>query len=661
MSGGRGTFHNLLILTVAFFFAGLFPLLFLNVSNVAEGWKEQIQIRVFLHPPKSDADLQRLQKEWKGWEEVEQVRWISRDQALEELIADRFWENERDSFRSLVDAIGGNPLPDTLILIPGPPYRTTAGVLKISQRLESLPGGAEVLYDRQGIANLDLLFGTLEAVRLWGGVMIFLLLSLLVLSVTAGSPPRRPSGEEERPAASWMAGTLAGAGGALLSLVLLFGLYKVVSANIALDQLVGIPEVEWVFAPWIWAGIWIAAGGVLGALGAGVARISSFSPVWFFLAVFYVIILGISGFVGAEETLEQKIRSEEKKLEQIKKQIEEKKKASKKSARQEKNLNVELRKLQAKLQDQQKKIRNLNSRLKKAGAEIRDVRKGVEQLSSQMETRQDDLREILKRSAVLSHRQKRSYYTNVQLLDGFSRAVYVDAVLARGAGNWRKLAGEKERTEERLAKLEGTYQGLSKEQSNLLKQKESVTRENRKKKTQLSQIQKQKATYEKEIRKLEAASTRIKNLLETYEKSAASKDIGFSLQKGKLPWPMDGRLASHFGPQKHPEFGTVVERNGIEIVARKGNAIHAVYDGTVIFADWFKGYGKMLILDHGGKYYSIYAHAAEIYVKKGASVKKGEKIAEIGGEGPDGKGETLYFEIRHGGSPQNPLIWLKAK
>ena len=121
-----------------------------------------------------------------------------------------------------------------------------------------------------------------------------------------------------------------------------------------------------------------------------------------------------------------------------------------------------------------------------------------------------------------------------------------------------------------------------------------------------------------------------------------------------------GMLASTFGRQEHPRFHTVTFNRGIEITAPQGRDIVAVAEGTVIYADWFKGYGRLIILDHGSGYFTLYAHASDILIKTGDAVSGGQVIAKVGDSGSL-EGPQLYFELRHKGKPQDPLTWLRSR
>ncbi|OGB92809.1 MAG: hypothetical protein A2Z31_03895 [candidate division NC10 bacterium RBG_16_65_8] len=137
-------------------------------------------------------------------------------------------------------------------------------------------------------------------------------------------------------------------------------------------------------------------------------------------------------------------------------------------------------------------------------------------------------------------------------------------------------------------------------------------------------------------------------------------DGRFERLRGKLPWPANGALASTFGRQEHPRFRTVTFNRGIEITAPEGRNIVAVAEGTVVYADWFKGYGRLIILDHGSGYFTLYAHGADLLVNVGDAVSSGQVIAKVGDSGSL-EGPQLYFELRHKGKPQDPLAWLQPR
>jgi septal ring factor EnvC (AmiA/AmiB activator) len=143
----------------------------------------------------------------------------------------------------------------------------------------------------------------------------------------------------------------------------------------------------------------------------------------------------------------------------------------------------------------------------------------------------------------------------------------------------------------------------------------------------------------------------------TQSKVPAAKE-GFPAQKGLLEPPVKGPLITLFGQQIKGKFESSITSQGIDIQVRNGEEIRAVYAGKIIHSGYLRGYGNLMIIDHGQQYFSLVSRAADFYKKEGTSVVKGETVGMTGDDDPlYGKG--LHFEIRKGSNPEDPLLWLK--
>jgi murein hydrolase activator len=127
--------------------------------------------------------------------------------------------------------------------------------------------------------------------------------------------------------------------------------------------------------------------------------------------------------------------------------------------------------------------------------------------------------------------------------------------------------------------------------------------------------------------------------------------------EGEIGWPVEGKLEGRFGTQLHPRYKTVTVRNGIEIEAPEGTPVNAVYDGEVVYAAWFQGYGNLVIVQHPGDVHSLYGYLSDFQVTPGQRVTRGEPVGLVGDTGSL-EGTRLYFEIRVGGRPVDPEKWL---
>lgn len=139
---------------------------------------------------------------------------------------------------------------------------------------------------------------------------------------------------------------------------------------------------------------------------------------------------------------------------------------------------------------------------------------------------------------------------------------------------------------------------------------------------------------------------------------SATAVSGEGLARGATPRPVAGRMRAGFGRQIDPEFQTQTLRTGIEIAAAAGAPVLAVAPGRVLFAGWFRGYGQMVIVDHGAGDLSVSGYLDEVLVAAGDSVAPGQPIGAVGETG-SASGPGLYFEIRHEGKAVDPTLWLE--
>ena len=134
----------------------------------------------------------------------------------------------------------------------------------------------------------------------------------------------------------------------------------------------------------------------------------------------------------------------------------------------------------------------------------------------------------------------------------------------------------------------------------------------------------------------------------------------FASLRERLAPPVEAPIAASFGRVVDAEFKTETFRSGVEFDAPLGAAVEAVAAGQVRFTGWFRGYGKLVILDHGDEYFSVSGHLADIRVEVGDEVESRGVIGTVGDTGSL-SGPRLYFEIRHGREPQDPRKWLHLR
>jgi septal ring factor EnvC (AmiA/AmiB activator) len=208
---------------------------------------------------------------------------------------------------------------------------------------------------------------------------------------------------------------------------------------------------------------------------------------------------------------------------------------------------------------------------------------------------------------------------------------------------------------ERRSRLEVETQHALSLRNDLDRARRTLDQDRRRKTALLTSIVEQKETNAAFVEELQQAETKLREMLAGLGDGEVA--VPLPVFRGSLPWPVAGEVRVPFGRRKHPRFDTYTVQNGLDIEAPANAPVLAIHEGTVAFADFFQGYGLMVVLDHGGKHHSLYAHLAESRVQAGDRVRVGQEIGTVGTSGLEGTG--LYFEMRFQGKPVDPADWLK--
>ncbi|MEH6543982.1 MAG: peptidoglycan DD-metalloendopeptidase family protein [Porticoccaceae bacterium] len=192
-----------------------------------------------------------------------------------------------------------------------------------------------------------------------------------------------------------------------------------------------------------------------------------------------------------------------------------------------------------------------------------------------------------------------------------------------------------------------------------LEQEQQRLEEHRKQRQQLlAKFQQQYSSENARLKKLKNEENYLQSVIETIQLKARQATTGapFGKQSGKLPWPVEGKLISAFGDQR----ASSLRWSGWLLQASEGSTVRTIHPGTVVFSDYLRGHGLLVIVDHGDGYLSLYAHNQTLVRNVGERVKGGDTIARVGSSGGI-KRSALYFEIRHNGKAVNPKSWLRRR
>ncbi|EOC99551.1 murein hydrolase activator EnvC family protein [Caldisalinibacter kiritimatiensis] len=367
--------------------------------------------------------------------------------------------------------------------------------------------------------------------------------------------------------------------------------------------------------------------------------------------VLLVLILFINSVVVyADNSIEQdKKRYEQTKqrIDKVEEELNEKKREYKDVTKQIKKLDLQLDEIDKELQKLEGQLNNLNNDIEVTKKELLEAEKNIEEKNDILNKR---LRVMYKNGTVgylevlLASKDLEDLLTR---LDMIKRIVENDVELLK------YMKEQREQIKEKKAQLETQKKMLLSTKQTIQKKRKEIEVVSRAK----QQLMRSLASNIKELEKQEDD---LLNLAKRLEEEIRRKQIAQKYAGGKLTWPTPGyyRITSPYGMRVHPILKTKKMHTGIDIGVPLGGTIVAANDGVVRYAGWYGGYGKVVIIDHGGGISTLYAHNSRLLVKKGQSVKRGQAVSKAGSTGYS-TGPHLHFEVRKNGAYTNPMPWLK--
>ncbi len=392
---------------------------------------------------------------------------------------------------------------------------------------------------------------------------------------------------------------------------------------------------------------------------------------------------------GADEITSPKntLLQQQKKVQRLQQGIEEHTKRITQTKAQESNLLSELEAIDKRLHDERSQLQSLNTMLAEQEQALRDTETEVTQVSGEKSQRQGPVKERLAAYYRVGDIGVMNLLFSASTLpdllkfkEYFHRVVQHDQMIICG---YRQT----------LEKLGHASTDLQIKKKNLVQiidsistQQQRLDRTRAERLTLLNRVKTEKELYSRAVQEMQQAADDLVATITKLKKTATEQqpsptkeypDLqspkkkrpqsgeqratgkGFAAQKGRLPPPVDGTVTTRFGNNVTEKFGIATFQNGIDITTASDAEVHAVHDGTVVFTGILRGYGNLVIIDHGDEFYSLSSRIAKLQVEEGVKVQRGQAIGTMG----DIEGllaEGLHFEIRYGTKPQNPLLWLDA-
>lgn len=372
---------------------------------------------------------------------------------------------------------------------------------------------------------------------------------------------------------------------------------------------------------------------------------------------------------SAPDNSNAEIEAQKKELESLRQELEKRGQLSRQLKGRERNIMGDLRDTEKNLQLTMRYLAALERRRRAVAGDLgettSELGRNAVQLESDRRRLAWRLREIYKRGRsrdieyILSARSFGDLVTRTYYLARVAREDHQQLQLTQA----RRVA-----VQDTKSRLESRKRELDRLAVETEREKKALAQLTAQRRNLLRQVRSDAKSNESAAAELRRASKRIQGLIEELEKRRLAAERGapgemplfgdFSKNKGRLSWPVTGKVATGFGNQTNPRFGTTTFNSGIDIAAPFGTPIKAVAQARVDYVNWLEGFGKCAILNHGGGFYTLYAHASEISVPVGKNVAAGEVIGRVGDTGST-IGTALHFEIRRGKQALNPLDWLR--
>lgn len=658
------TVLSIVTIALTLYISGLFGLLYVNITGALSRIGERVQMVVFLRDEAPLESVNSLRQELLAISGVRDVAYIGKNDALE-----RF-RGELGENAALLDDLEENPLPASLEITFDENHRDGSYLQPVASRLEALDIVEMVDYAKPWTEEFDRVRKIVALVGLVTGIVV---ITASVLIISFNIRLALASKKEEMSVIHLVGATdlylskpyllegfLSGVTGGILALLFLATTRRLVAT--------GLYPIS--FFTDAQAATGILAGGLIGAAGALVS-VRSFLRALLLAAAVFLLAPGPVPSLHAQTKDVPEITGDIEKgksdLEKIRQEIKKNRAEAEKLKSKETSITGEVQHLDKEIDLRGKLVSRLEKDLTREEEELVAITQRLGSTQQRLASRKEILRKRLRSVYERGLPGLLEVILSWDALPRLSlRLEYLSRVLAYDRKIVEDISRLKGDIEREGSEKEAKIRSIAGRKTEVGREKRSLESTSQEKKKLLSSVRNEKKKREKMIAELTQQEKNLQALIQKLEeerlraeREGRGKAGPIAGLYGKLPWPVRGEVITRFGTNYDPVYKTRIPSQGVDIAAALGAPVKAVEAGKVEYADWWQAYGKMVIVNHGGGYYTVYAHLDDVTVAAGSQVAREQKIGTVGKTGSL-LGPALHFELRRGKEALDPLKWLKS-
>lgn len=365
-----------------------------------------------------------------------------------------------------------------------------------------------------------------------------------------------------------------------------------------------------------------------------------------------LLMLMLGAIASADEEQEQKLDNLKRSISSLEQQLEDRDK-------ERNSLQSELKKVELRASKINSNVRRLRGKINKLESELKDLSSRERDLQLGIRGQSAAIVEQITAAYKLGNQEPIKLLLNQEDPQKIARVFkYYDYFLQARTEKIQRYKKDVDELATVISDIETQKLRLTQSRADLEADKNKLTRQAKKRKKTLSNLQSSLRTDKKKLSKLKKERGKLEELLAAVKRAAADLALpsnyeSFISRKGQLSWPLKGRVAHSYGSRRSGEL----RWEGWLIGAKAGDEVKAVHQGRVVFSNYLRGFGLLVIVDHSDGYLTLYAHNQELLKDTGDWVQSNEILSRAGDTGGLDK-PALYFEIRKDGSPADPKSWL---